>query len=406
MPGAEMCARHFPLDTRTSYNRTININLSFDMKNLFPVQLAMLAALCMVSASCKRASDGEIRPPAPVTDASAATALGKVVLRWKAPEDPAYQYTRIDYNHPVEGAPVHALVGKNDAAVGADGYATFEITDYEEVSEQRYVLTACGFSEQASEPVTVTVTTQAPPDKPYNLVASSLTVAGDVDGVTVDWSNDMDIPVVVRAQFTGADGEAAVTEVLSSADGGMRIGTIDPAQPQEIKIWVLNRTLTRSSEEKSYATSDLSIAPGAQLPVAGWSLVDSYNAWDANWSAANLIDGDINTAWHTEPSGASPYPYHAAFDMGGDMVISYVDLVPRQQDWQNGPTSVRFELGGDGEEWADAGTFPFDNTTTDTQRFYLKQSAVSARYIRLVLLEGPNPYSMMGEMIPFGAERE
>lgn len=375
------------------------------MKNLYSVPFAIAAACLMALAvSCKNTSDGDIRPPAPVSDATATPVLGKVTLRWKVPDDAMFQYTRIDYSHPVEGTPVYALVGKDN--VDENGYSTLVITDYEDVSQQEYVLTARGFSEEASRPVTVTATTVAPPDKPYNLVAASLVVTGDVDGARVSWTNDMDIAVVVKAAFTDPTGEETTVEIVSSEDGSFRVGSFDAAVAQDIKITVWNRGESRSSEEKRFATSEITITPSAKLSTAGWTLIESYNDWKADCTADYLIDGDISTPWHTEPSGASPYPYYAIFDMGGDRVISYIDLVPRQVDYENGPTKVGFEVSLDGEEWYNIGTFPFDNKTTVTQKYYLRQTQLSVRYIKLLLLEGPQPYSMMGELIPYGAERD
>lgn len=377
------------------------------MKNLYSVLFVIVAAVCImtVAVSCKdEASNGDVRPPAPVSDATATPALGKVTLKWKVPDDPKFQYTRIDYSHPVEGTPIYSLVGK--AEVDGEGYSTFVITDYEEVSEQKYVLTACGFSKEPSSPVSVETTTVVPPYKAYDVVAASVAVTGDVDGALVSWQNDMDIPVIVKASFTDRYGVKTTVETTSSADGGVRVGTFDPAVAQDLKVTVWNRSESRSSEEKSYPTSGMTITPSAQVSTAGWELTESYNDWKSDMAAGNLIDGDIKTAWHTDTNPNLSYPFYAVFDMGGDHVISRVDLVPRQEDGHNGPTRVAFELSADGEEWFNAGTFAFDNTTKDTQTYYLQQSQVSVRHIKLLLLAGPETYSMMGGLIPYGAKRD
>lgn len=380
------------------------------MKKLYSVSGAIMALGFMLTAvACGNSSDGDIDPPGPVTDVSAVTALGKVTLKWKAPADQAYQYTRIDYKHPVEGTPTYSLVGKYTSEADENGFYSLVITDYEVVSEQEYVLTACGFSEEASAPVTVKATIQAPSDKPYKVVAETIAMTGDVDGVSLSWRNDMDIPVVVSVEFTGYDGKTVAVENISSTDGAMRVGSINPANnPQNIKVRVFNRSKTRSSEESTLPLDGVTITSGAKLDVSSWSVSEASATWNQGdqWLAKNLIDGKPTTAWHTEPSGASPYPYHAVMDMGGEYVISSVDLWPRSDDHKGGPTKIGFEISEDAETWFSAGTFDFDNTTASSQKFYLNQTLVSVRYLKLLLLEGPLPYSMMGELVPYGAKRD
>ncbi len=112
-----------------------------------------------------------------------------------------------------------------------------------------------------------------------------------------------------------------------------------------------------------------------------------------------MFDGNPATSWHTTPG--TLYPFHATIDLQEPMVITSVELTGRsvQPPQVEGPDRVGFELSADGENWVKAGSFAFNRQDPfSVQSYDIFQAQYEVRYLKLILLEGPSPYSYMGEV--------
>jgi alpha-L-fucosidase len=103
--------------------------------------------------------------------------------------------------------------------------------------------------------------------------------------------------------------------------------------------------------------------PFASLPPTGWKVVgvDSQEtAGEAN-AAANAIDGNTSTFWHTAWNNDLALPHYLTVDMGRTHRIAGFTYLPRQDGNPNGTVeSYRFETSTDGANWTTnvaSGTF-------------------------------------------------
>lgn len=113
--------------------------------------------------------------------------------------------------------------------------------------------------------------------------------------------------------------------------------------------------------------------------------------------AANLVDEDPNTTWHTMYSvTVAKYPHWVDFDAGEVRTVKGFIYLPRQDGSMNGfVKEYSLEVSMDGKTWSDAvatGTF---DSNKKAKRVELK-TPVQARYIRFTCLSSQNGADFAG----------
>jgi alpha-glucosidase (family GH31 glycosyl hydrolase) len=129
----------------------------------------------------------------------------------------------------------------------------------------------------------------------------------------------------------------------------------------------------------------LPIPTRADEPIskAGWKVkyVDSQETVNENGAAANAIDGNTGTMWHTPWSGSS-MPHEIQIDLGASHSISGVTYLPRQDSGVNGGIKeYEVYVSTDGSTWGTAvktGTFAADKAEKA-----VTFPAKTGRYLRL-----------------------
>ena len=123
----------------------------------------------------------------------------------------------------------------------------------------------------------------------------------------------------------------------------------------------------------------------------GWTITASSEELsgegEVNGRAAAVLDGDINTFWHSQWEGAEPpYPHWLLVDMKKPLKVISVDLTARQNNG-NGMTKFMLEGSTDGNSWTKLGEFTFVPATKSSQS-YPVSSASPYQFIKLTMLEG------------------
>ncbi|WP_327350641.1 discoidin domain-containing protein [Streptomyces sp. NBC_01304] len=138
-----------------------------------------------------------------------------------------------------------------------------------------------------------------------------------------------------------------------------------------------------------------------ELPRDGWTAAASDEETAAeNGRAANVLDGNTATIWHSKWSGtAAPLPHHITLDMHRTAVVSALVYQPRTNSANGRIGQYAVHLSSDGSTWGAAvatGTLA-DDATTKTLSFAPK----GARFIRLTAVtEAGNrgPWSSAAEI--------
>jgi alpha-L-fucosidase len=134
--------------------------------------------------------------------------------------------------------------------------------------------------------------------------------------------------------------------------------------------------------------------PFAGLSPTGWKVVsvDSQETAGEDNAAANAIDGNPATFWHTAWNSDLALPHHLTVDMGAIHRIAGFTYLPRQDGTANGTVeSYRFETSADGVNWTTnivSGTFANIQNNPSLQE--VPFAPVTARFFRFTALHEIN----------------
>jgi len=146
------------------------------------------------------------------------------------------------------------------------------------------------------------------------------------------------------------------------------------------------------------------------VPTAAWKVVSASSEETAgeDGRAANAIDGDPRTIWHTSWSKSkAPYPHEIVIDLGGSVRARGARLLPRQSGSNALPRSVSVYLGSSLGDWG-APVFSGDLARDWGVKELPFSGERSGRYLRLVVTSGyaAEPFlalSEIGLIAPAGA---
>jgi len=130
-----------------------------------------------------------------------------------------------------------------------------------------------------------------------------------------------------------------------------------------------------------------------------WRLISADSQQIDEGPAANAIDGNPDTYWHTQYDPTTPKPPHQlTVDMGTVENVAGFRYVPRQDGGVNGLVKgYEFYVSREGQTWTKvaAGDLPKSNQSTK-----VKFAAVPARYFRFVATSERNggPWASAAEI--------
>ncbi|MEU9256451.1 endo-alpha-N-acetylgalactosaminidase family protein [Streptomyces sp. NPDC048270] len=151
------------------------------------------------------------------------------------------------------------------------------------------------------------------------------------------------------------------------------------------------------------AVDDLGPVGGGELLVPQGQMsvkaVDSQETAGENGSAANVLDGDASTIWHTQwYTAAAPMPHEITLDLGASYDVSVLHCLPRQTQSNGRIADYQVFTSADGVTW---GTAAASGTFADTAA---QQDAAftprPARYVKLRATRevAGNPWTSVAEL--------
>ncbi|WP_143109728.1 endo-alpha-N-acetylgalactosaminidase family protein [Agromyces sp. CF514] len=135
--------------------------------------------------------------------------------------------------------------------------------------------------------------------------------------------------------------------------------------------------------------------------------VDSEEIEAEDGAAANVLDGDAATYWHTQWLGGSPgFPHHVAVDLGGAHDLRGISIQQRPGAEPNGRIKgYEVYVSTDGEDWGTP-VASGQLASTNAAQSVMFTSTVGGRFVKVVATSSHNgqPWAAIGELEFFGAE--
>lgn len=192
-----------------------------------------------------------------------------------------------------------------------------------------------------------------------------------------------------------------VTGLLNKLDYTFTITSVNRDASQEVKGSPQTSPTIKSirrPDEVTYFSDNLT-----KVTVPASALV-AYTQEPTEGPIANLVDGNINTYWHSAwSSGVAPLPHWIQITMPAPVTIGLIKYWFRQNntDVAGRPTQIGLETSDDGVTWirvfTSANNLPTDNPTVGKTLSFGKN--FTSRYFRVMILaNGGKTYTHLGEM--------
>jgi len=152
--------------------------------------------------------------------------------------------------------------------------------------------------------------------------------------------------------------------------------------------------------------SNLAVATRAMVPTSGMTATaDSQNmdSGPAEGPAANVLDGDAGTIWHTQYDPTiTNYPHWLQLDLGGTFTINGFGYQGRQSGGQNGKVKdYTISTSMDGSTWTQVAAGSLVDTTAMQNVAF---PAVQAKFVKFTAINALNgqPFAAAAEMRVYG----
>ncbi len=356
------------------------------MKKLIRPVLSILVTFLILNA-CRKTND--TTHPADVQNITATPGYGLATFTWTFPDDSSYLYVSISYPDST-GRIIEQKYSKYSNTAEIEGLSA---------KPYSFTVTAINLSGIASSPETITVT---PKDPVYAIVAPSLAISPGIGSATIKWNNPTGQAVVIKISYldstntaqilSDSSSKAADSVIISSllnVETSFTITLADPSGAHGADQLLKTTPLLESKIDKS----NWSVTADSQ-ETDGEGPVDGF--------ATAAIDNDITTYWHTEWENAQPdYPHWLAVDMKQEVVLSRVELTPRQGK-TDGFTSFDIDISNDGINWT-----AYASNLTLVQNHTAQSFAITSnpkvRYVRIYATAGVSYYANLAELSIYGS---
>jgi hexosaminidase len=169
--------------------------------------------------------------------------------------------------------------------------------------------------------------------------------------------------------------------------------------PRSATVW---QFLARADAIGAPPPSQLTAVPKAGITVTA----DSAETSSEDGAAANAIDDNPYTIWHTAyTGGVAPLPHELTLDLGATYRLGGVRYLPRQDGGVNGRVGeYEVTVSNDGTTWRSVASGQFVNDQTEKE---IDFTEIPARYLRFSALSevNGNQYANVAELTALQAPR-
>ncbi|MGG1553462.1 endo-alpha-N-acetylgalactosaminidase family protein [Paenibacillus ferrarius] len=158
-----------------------------------------------------------------------------------------------------------------------------------------------------------------------------------------------------------------------------------------------------------FIMDDLKVTEGGTAPVDPalipqgqmTAVATSQETGSDNNAAANVLDGNLSTIWHTKWNLSNPLPQSISLNLGGSYAVNQIRMMPRQDGSTNGNiTGYKVYTSTDGSTFTQAAGGTWANDASEKSTAF---PAVTASYVRLEATAGSGGWASAAEINVFKA---
>ncbi|MDR2472225.1 MAG: discoidin domain-containing protein [Tannerella sp.] len=220
-----------------------------------------------------------------------------------------------------------------------------------------------------------------------NALPKHITIEVGMDGV--NWETVLDIP------------ELPTSRVMQ---------VVPLPQAATARFFKFNVLSTHTGDPYTYLAeiniySGTAPEPEVDMEIHTWT-IDSYSSqWNTGSACSNLIDGNKETLWHSEPfdDALNKMPQWVLFDMQKSRKIKGIKIWHRQNDHGMEPKHIVFEVSDDKQSWTALIDEPELSNEWQTQQDLKAPTPQSGRYLRMTVLTNQSNlnWTALGEVTPY-----
>jgi len=302
--------------------------------------------------------------------------IGQVVLTWDNPTNPDYYYSMVSYEKNGETVRQKVSVYSEDAQKGS-GHTYAKILGFTDTKTYEFTVVPYTSYGVAGKPQTISA---APEDAAYayKYIPETVTVEGAVEGATIKWVNEYEIPVTINISYKNILGETVVKKVASSEDGEVTIGAF--VNPTEVTVTATNKAGTATSDAVKVTATPLK----GEIPYKNYSIVDfTGGILGGGMEMTKVIDGVWSSTWHSSTSASGPCYF--IVDLSAVYQVGSIELVRRSDDPGaiGYPETIKIETSQDNASYKTIGTYEFDASYIFNHVYTF--DPVNARYIKITI---------------------
>lgn len=379
------------------------------MKNIIKTTIGCMAMLMTVACGDmyeiheKYLAMGEETYLGIPSDLEANTGFNRIQLKWKLNADPRISKCIITWGEGSEDS-VEIPIPENR---NVDDY----IETILNLPEGRYIFNIASYSDTGKQSLVQTISGEVYGQNYQDgLYAQAITsITADLEAFTIQWASTEGC-LKTEMTYTTVDGEKKTLTVLpdetetriTDAELSTTFTFRSYYQPESV-IDVISTNLNEMTFP-AYRTAlladwDAVRSQYTELEVGEDWVVTANTEELTGEGAINghkecIIDGDINTFWHSEwwNSARPPLPHELIIDMQKTQTIQTIELYRRIQSGVSNKDlkTALFYISDDNENWTEVGEMNFPNADTPIAKTILLPEAVEGRYFRILVTDSNN----------------
>lgn len=246
---------------------------------------------------------------------------------------------------------------------------------------------AVGHNDLLSQKYTYTVT---PLPYPATIVSENLEIANGVNTGTITISNRSRAAATLYYKVDNAQGFQSQELPSPTPELDIELGTL-AAGVHTLTYYVTDANGGQSKEfMKNFTAYRIAEINKSEITAEVSSIENNEGA--ANGKGSSLLDGDINTYWHSDWSSSNPsYPHWIVLDLGKERLFTGLEMIRRHNNTTGGFKTFSIQYSDDNVTWNTLEsnlTFNSADSPAAFQRYIT--SMVNTRYVRIYITEPMN----------------